>query len=561
MIRSRLSITFAALVILAIMQGAFTFWATSSAAHHAQRSVVATSMLNHYLELGANKQRLKVWFAQSALAGDALETTKTALLAKMSRSLEELQKLAPKDAALNRNDGDSEYAALQLLVQNFSVLKASAEAVRFQPAAGDQSSAWRNLIGIFDRSDGRDVRPVLEQAVMRQRATSDLAKSQLADALAKMRTASLLLAFISVALGVFAVVYFVKRMHQPFDALVQAATAIAQGNYAHRGLVRADDEFGQIARQLNATAVKLEAARFQSQSVRQGLDDAIAVKTADVTRSHEALLRIDSRRRQFFAEVSHELRTPVTVIRGEAEIALRGTHHDAPHYRASLSRIVDATADLSRRVEDLLQLAKSDSQHYALKLEPTSLSVVVKAALSQITAVAANRNISITQTSEVITPQAEYAMILADKDRLQQVLTIVLENAVRYSESPGQVTVGIYVDSAVGTANITVIDQGIGLSESESLGAFERHFRGEKARLMRPDGAGLGLSIAQAIIVAHDGQIDLENNDLYKVDGSCVLSGGVRATITLPLLQTEYTAQTIQDKQHPKSGIAENVLT
>ena len=561
MIRSRLTITFAALVLLAIMQGVFTFWATSSAAHHAQQSVVATSMLNHYLELGANKQRLKVWFAQSALADDAPETTKTALLKNMSRSLEELQKLAPMNAALNRDNGDSEYDALQLLAQNFSVLEVSAQAVRFQPMAGDQSNAWKNLIGIFDRSDGRDVRPVLEQAVVRQRATSDLAKSQLADALARMRTASLLLAFISVALGVFAVVYFVKRMHQPFDALVQAATAIAQGNYAHRGSVGADDEFGQIARQLHATAIKLEAARSQSQSLRQGLDDAIAVKTADVTRSHEALLRIDSRRRQFFAEVSHELRTPVTVIRGEAEIALRATHHDAPYYRASLSRIVDATADLSRRVEDLLQLAKTNSQHYALKLQPTYLSVVVKAALSQITAVAANRNIAITQTSEVITPEAEYAMIHADKDRLQQVLTIVLENAVRYSESPGQVSVGIHVDSAAGTANITVIDQGIGLSESESLAVFERDFRGEKARQMRPDGAGLGLSIAQAIIIAHDGQIDLKNNVLYDANGSCVASVGARATIMLPLLKIADTTQTIQDKKLSKQNIAENELT
>ena len=290
------------------------------------------------------------------------------------------------------------------------------------------------------------------------------------------------------------------------------------------------------------------------------MDDAIAVKTADVTRSHEALLRIDSRRRQFFAEVSHELRTPVTVIRGEAEIALRGTHHDAPYYRASLNRIVEATADLSRRVEDLLQLAKDNSQHYALKLQPTYLSVVVKAALSQITAVAANRNIAITQTSEVITPEAEYAMIHADKDRLQQVLTIVLENAVRYSESPGQVSVGIHVDTAAGIANITVIDQGIGLTESESLGAFERHFRGEKARQMRPDGAGLGLSIAQAIIVAHDGQIDLENNVSYDANGSCVVGNGVRATIMLPLLQIAETAQIIQDKKQFKQSLAENEL-
>ena len=560
MIRSRVSIAFAALVLLAIVQGVFTWWATSSAAHHAERSVVATGMLNHYLELGANKQRLKVWFAQSALAGDAPEATKTALLEKMSRSLEALQKLAPRDAALNQGDGDSEYAALQVLVQNFSVLKASAEAVTFQPKAGDQSGAWKNLIGIFDRSDGRDVRPVLEQAVVRQRATSDLAKSKLADALARMRAASLLLALISTALGVFAVVYFVKRMHQPFDALVQATTAMAQGNYTYRGVVGADDEFGHIARQLNATAIKLEAARAQSQSLRQGLDDAIAVKTAELTRSHEALLRIDNRRRQFFAEVSHELRTPVTVIRGEAEIALRGTQHDAQDYRASLSRIVDATADLSRRVEDLLQLAKSDGAHYALRLEPTSLSAVVTAALAQITAVAANRNIAITQTSEVITPQARYAMIRADKDRLQQVLTIVLENAVRYSESPGQVTVSIQADTAAGTATIAVIDQGIGLSESELVSVFERHFRGEKARQMRPDGAGLGLSIAQAIIVAHNGQIDLENNATNPADGISVARRGVRATITLPLLETTDSEQTIKDHTYPGQRIEENEL-
>ena len=561
MIKTRLGVTFAALVLLAIMQGVFTFWATSSAAHHAQRSVVATSMLNHYLELGANKQRLKVWFAQSALAGDAAEATKTALLEKMSHSLEELQKLAPRDAALNRDDGDSEIAVLQLLSQNFSVLKVSAQAVNFQPTTGDQSNAWKNLIGIFDRSDGRDVRPVLEQAVVRQRATSDLAKSQLADALAKIQTASLMLALISVALGVFAVIYFIKRMHQPFNALVQATAAIAQGNYAYRGFVGADDEFGRIARQLNAVTIKLEAAHTQSQSVRQGLDDAIAAKTADLTRSHEALLRIDSRRRQFFEEVSHELRTPVTVIRGEAEIALRGAHHDAPYYRASLGRIVEAAADLSHRVQDLLQLAKDNSQHYALKLQPTNLSFVVQAALSQITAVAANRNIAITQISEVVTPQAKHAMIHADKDRLQQVLTIVLENAVRYSESPGRVSVGIQVDCAVGTANITVIDNGIGLSENESLGVFKRHFRGEKARQMRPEGAGLGLSIAQAIIVAHDGQINLANNVLYDANGSCAATCGVKATIVLPLLQTASTGQIVQDKQHPQQYAVENGLT
>lgn len=121
------------MVLLAIAQGLFTLWATRSAAHHAERSVVATSMLNHYLELGANKQRLKVRFAKSALAGDAAEEAKIDLPGKMSRGLEALQTLAPRDAALNQEVGGSEYNALKLLANNFSVLNSSVRAVSFPP--------------------------------------------------------------------------------------------------------------------------------------------------------------------------------------------------------------------------------------------------------------------------------------------------------------------------------------------------------------------------------------------------------------------------------------------
>lgn len=545
MIRNRLSIAFAALVLLAIAQGLFTLWATRSAAQHADRSVVATSMLSHYLELGANKQRVKVWFAQSALAGDAAEETKTILLEKMSRSLDELQKLAPRDAALNRGDGDSEYAALQLLARNFSVLRASVEEGGFSASSGNQSNAWKKLISIFDRSDGLDMRSVLEQAVVRQRATSDMAKSELAKALARMRTASLILAFLSVALGLFAVVYFVKRMHQPFDALVLATSAIAKGNYEYRGREGTADEFGQIAHQLNTVAAKLQAAYADSQRVRQGLDDAVAAKTADVTRSHEALLRIDGRRRQFFAEISHELRTPVTVIRGEAEVTLRGASSDPQDYRDSLSRIVEATADLSRRVEDLLHLASSDTEHYALRLQPMPLSTVVRGALSQMAAVAANRNIQITPAEQVITPEIEGIVIYADKDRLQQALTIVLDNAVRYSAPSGRVTVQVGVDASLETVSITVTDQGIGLTKSESAAAFERHFRGDRARQLRPDGAGLGLPIAQAIIRAHHGEIDLQNNIQIpqRNNDSAEAPCGTCARFTLPLLPADLASQ------------------
>ena len=455
MIKTRLSIAFAALALLAIAQGLFTFWATRSAAHHAQRSVVATQMLKHYLEFGANKQRLKVWFAQSAMAGDAAEQDKSEWLTRMSASLAALQKLAPSDVALNSrppasgNSREDEFDTLKLLEQNFVVLKASVLAQNFEVALADKPNAWRDLTGIFDRADGRDVRSVLDQAVVRQREKSNTAQTDLEQALDDIQTASVLLALLCSALGVVAVMYSVKRMQQPFEDLIAATTAIAQGNYEHRGQKEKNDEFGQIARQLNVVASKLDKAKIQSQTVQLGLEDAVAARTADVTRSHDALLRVDSRRRQFFAEISHELRSPVTVIRGEAEIALRGANRNAEHYKASLSRIVDASADLSKRVGDLLELAKFDVGSYAIKLEPVLLSTVVNAALTQMNAIAASRNIQISLVRWAFNSNPVDLLINADKDRLHQALIILLDNAVLYSEPPGKVDIDICLNQSM----------------------------------------------------------------------------------------------------------------
>ena len=543
MIRTRLGIAFAAMVFLAIAQGVFTLWATYSAAQHAERSLIATNMLNHYLELGANKQRLKVWFAQSALAGDTSEATKNNLLEKMSQSLNELQKLAPRDAALSPSGVSTESSALLLLLRNFALLKTSVQSTRFQTAdptlpASDQSKKWVALINIFDRADGLDMRTVLTQAVIRQRATSDRAEAELVTALSRIRWASFWLALAATVLGLFAVGYFVKRMQRPFEYLVQATGAISQGNYNYQTLQARShlpaDEFGLIAQQLQALAVKLNTAREQNEHLLKGLDEAVAAKISDVTRSHEALMRIESRRRQFFTEVSHELRTPVTVIRGEAEIALRGTAYREADYQACLIRIVDACSDLGKRVQDLLQVAKSDTGPYALQLRPIPISVVLKTALQQMAVVAENRNISLSHPDDVISPQVEKLIVKADPDRLRQALTIVLDNAVRYSDTPGHIEVLVRLNNSLNVLQIVVRDEGIGLTESECSGVFERHFRGVMARTMRPGGAGLGLTIAQAIVVAHHGEIDIRNNispgsSSARLRGACV-------TITLPLM-------------------------
>ena len=306
-----------------------------------------------------------------------------------------------------------------------------------QIVSANQSDEWNNLMRIFDRSDGRDIRSVLEQAVVRQREKSEFANSDLAKMLDQIQAASVLLALLCSALGIVAVAYFVSRMQRPFERLIQATTAISLGNYDHRGSNTTNDEFGQIARRLNTVAAKLETAKKQGQTVLQSLERSAAEKTADLSQSHEALLRIDSMRRQFFAEIRHELRTPVTVIRCKAEIALRGGDRQATDYKATLGRIVSAFADLGKRAGDLLKLAKADVASYTGRLEPIQLASSIRAAVGQISAVAASKKIQISTPSDFDDANLSALMVSADKDRLHQVLMILLDNAVLYSEAQG----------------------------------------------------------------------------------------------------------------------------
>ena len=519
MIRTRLTLTFTLLVVLAATQGVFTLWATRTAALNAERSVVATGLLNDYLDLGANKQRLKVWFAQSTLTGDAPTSVRDTLLGKMAASLTHLSQLADRDLILTPRASGGERPTLASLDANFDALRNAILAASARQTELPQADAWRNLILVFDRSDGRDMRTVLDEAVRRQRLESEAAELALDQALSRTRIASSVLAILAALLGIAAVVYFVRRLQRPFADLVAATEAIARGNYAYRSDARRDDEFGRIAERLNVMAAQLAIAQRSSESIRSALDEAVVARTAELTRSYETLAKIDARRRLFFADISHELRTPVTIIRGEAEISLRGPPRDASEYQAALRRIVSASVQLGERVAELLQLARDDVEQSVFNLVPCTLADIVATALHKAEAIAAYRCVAVALEQDL---RAD-STVLADADRLLQALVIVLDNAVRYSGRNAHVNVMIRADD--GIASVIIEDRGIGIAADEFEHLFERHYRGNRARAMRPDGVGLGLVIARAIITAHHGDIKVNNNQ------PC----GTRVCITLPL--------------------------
>lgn len=519
MIRTRLAVAFTLLALLALLQFVFAGWAASSAAHHAERSVVATRMLAEYLEIAGNKQRLKVWFAQKMLAGEAEPEVRDRLSSAMRDSVEQLRALARQmpDEAERFEAAEVETVALNIATLERAVREAERPGGTLSPA-----EEWRTVLLAFDELSGRDMRDLLRQAVDRQEAASQRESELLAEALARIRIVNAMLAASVLLLAVAAVVYFVRRLDQPFARLAQLTGALAAGDYGARSGMAGRDEFARIGGLLDSMAARLAEAQTRSAALQQQLDDLVAERTRALTQAYESLLGIEARRRQFFAELSHELRTPVTVIRGEADLALRNPG-DADDQRAALRRIVDAASELGGRVQDLLDAARGGSLEYAITLRRESLPAVVAGAVAQMQAVAAHREVRL--AFEMPEGPATGREVEVDRERLQQALVVVLDNAIRYSPTRSRVRVGIEAD--VDQWVVQVDDEGPGLSAEELDHVFEPHYRGEAGRTLAPQGLGIGLAIARRIVEAQRGSIDLQPRS----------PRGLRASIALPMAE------------------------
>jgi signal transduction histidine kinase len=225
-------------------------------------------------------------------------------------------------------------------------------------------------------------------------------------------------------------------------------------------------------------------------------------------RLHAAL----ERERRFVADASHELRTPLAILRTELELAER-PGRDPQALRAAISEAGQETDRLIRLTEDLLLLARADNRQPILRLESVRLRELL------VRAVGRGRARDHRPSVDLDCP--EDLRVVADPDRLLQVVDNLLNNAIQHSP-PG--TLVRIVVRGNGHATIEVVDDGPGLPPGFQAHAFERFHRAEKARSRESGGTGLGLSIVRAIVEAHGGTADIVNRP----------EGGARATVRLP---------------------------
>ena len=229
---------------------------------------------------------------------------------------------------------------------------------------------------------------------------------------------------------------------------------------------------------------------------------------------NEMLARIESAFRritEFTADASHELRTPIALIHTEAELALRRSR-DESEYREALRQILLQADRTAKLVEELLALARADSGAEAFQMKPIDLLTTLQESASKWQQVASLRNLQFEQHLDV-----QRLPVMGDENALRRVIDILLDNAFKYTPSPGKVTLSAKQQDNDNTNNkdgrvvLTVEDSGIGIALEDQARIFERFYRVDKARSRELGGAGLGLAIAQWIVHLHHGSITVKS--------------------------------------------------
>jgi heavy metal sensor kinase len=263
-----------------------------------------------------------------------------------------------------------------------------------------------------------------------------------------------------------------RKALAPVDALVRTARDISGTNLNRRlQTLRTGDELQRLTDTLNEMLDRIESV-FQK-----------------IT--------------QFTADASHELRTPVSLIRTEAELALRRSRTES-EYEDSLRQILQEAERTTLLIEQLLELARADSGRGSLIMQPVDLPAVLRSVVSGWQQVAAARNLQF--STDICKLDAS---VMGDATLLRRLADILLDNAFKYTPSPGEVRLALEVREE--TAVITVQDSGAGIAQEDQEKIFERFYRVDKARSRGQGGVGLGLAIAEWIVLQHRGAISVQS--------------------------------------------------
>ena len=311
-----------------------------------------------------------------------------------------------------------------------------------------------------------------------------------------LRTFTLLLIGLGVALLASGLV--ARRVLRPLRRLGEGADRIGSGDLSYRVNLKTRDEIEALAEQFNKMAAALQGAHDR-------LEEKVADRTRELVTANEKLKELDKLKSDFLSNVSHELRTPLTAIEGLAANMLDGIIGPVNDKQIEyLADIKTSTDRLARLIEDLLDLSIIAAERAEMKPSAISLLALVQEVSLGLRTIAKNK------LTDLELGSLEPLTVWADRDRIAQVLTNLIGNAIKFTPPQGRVVVSAHMNGGA-WAQVSIADTGPGIPPEEVRKIFNEFYQVTRPGKQKSQGVGLGLAISKKLVEMHGGKIWVES--------------------------------------------------
>jgi signal transduction histidine kinase len=287
--------------------------------------------------------------------------------------------------------------------------------------------------------------------------------------------------------------YLINRgIIKPLEQLKQGAERVSSGRYDQKVIVDSDDELGELAKAFNKMATQINIS-----------DEKLKKHAEELKTSYNELKELDKLKSELIAIVSHELRTPLTSIKGYVELVLDGTMGTINDSQKKCLQVADDNiVRLRRLIESMLDLSKIERGELEMYREKVNIREIVGDVIEYLKPLATEKNIKLNSEVEGINLEA-------DKDRITQVLTNLIENAIKFSPANESILVsGVLENEHV---HLKVTDRGAGIPKKDMVKVFDRFYQVDSSTKRKKGGSGLGLAVCKSIVEAHKGSIWVES--------------------------------------------------
>lgn len=260
-------------------------------------------------------------------------------------------------------------------------------------------------------------------------------------------------------------------------------------------------------REVVKRAVKEAMLRRENNRLQREVElknEQLAQNYAELQSAYARLKELDKAKASFFSMVSHDLRHPIAVAKGYLELIRTGSEPLSQETRGYVQVAEQEMRYIAEMVDDVLDLSRMDAGYYHIDRQPLQVSMLLRQAQVAFRAQAAQRNIAL--ESE---PSDDLPLVSADALRMNQVLSNLIENALKFTPEGGHITLSARQENDV--VEITVLDTGVGIAQGEHEKIFDRFYRIKRGEQVEDKGSGLGLAICHEIVRLHGGKIWAES--------------------------------------------------